>query len=207
MFGSSNKLPGPREIPGLVQNHLLKEKKIEPDLARIFKAVGRQNDKGQKTFDIRIFDPEDATANKVEVKNFLSLDGHPNLIIYEGSYDEKEKKVELVQKNSLSQDVPICSLEDILQKIEGLTEPGATTWFFMARGAGSGGPLGRGAVTIELTPPPAVPGKKYKKYTIYANDVIDMKPIGKGNKLFDSDKAKEVAKWTKEGHCKRSYFG
>jgi hypothetical protein len=205
MFGSGNKLPGPREIPGLVQNYLIKEQKMEPDLARIFKSVVRAHENAKKAFDIRIFDPEDATANKIEVKNYLSLDSTPNLIIYEGSYDEATKKVELVQKNSLSQEVPLCTLEDIQQKIDGLTEPGATIWFLMARGAGSGGPLGRGAVTIELTP--EIPGKKTKKYTIYANDVIDMKPIGKGNKLFDSDKSKEVAKWIKEGHCKRTYFG
>jgi hypothetical protein len=206
MFGLENKLPGPKEAPGLVQNYLIKEHKMDTDLTRIFKAVVvKKGDNGNKSFDIRIFDPEDATANKVEVKNYLSLDAAPNLIIYEGSYDEKQKTVNLVQKNSLSQEVPIVSLEDIQQKIDGLTEPGATTWFFMARGAGSGGPLGRGAVTVELTP--EIPGKKIKKYTIYANDVIDMKPVGKGNKLFDSDKAKEVAKWVKEGHCKRTYFG
>ncbi len=163
MFGSGNKLPGPKEAPGLVQNYLIKEKKMDPDLARIFKAVVRPNDKGEKSFDIRIFDPEDATANKVEVKNYLSLDAKPNLIIYEGTYDEKLKTVDLTQKNSLSQEVPLFSLEEIQLKIEGLTEPGATTWFYMARGAGSGGPLGRGTVTIELTP--EVPGKKLKKYT------------------------------------------
>jgi hypothetical protein len=205
MFGSGNKLSGPKEAPGLVQNYLIKERKMDADLTRIFKAVVRPNDKGQKAFDIRIFDPEDATANKLEVKNYLSLDSHPNLIIYEGSYDEKLKTVDLTQKNSLSQEVTLFSIEEIQKKIEGLTEPGATTWFYMARGAGSGGPLGRGTVTIELTP--EVPGKKYKKYTIYANDCVDMKPVGKGNKLFDSDKAKEVAKWTKEGHCKRTFFG
>jgi len=205
MFGSGNKLPGPREAPGLVQNYLVKEKNMDPELTRIFKVVIRKRDEGKKSFDIRVFDPEDATANKIEVKNYLSLDSAPNLVIYEGTYDEETKKVDLVQKNNLSQEVPICALDEIQRKIEGLTEPGATTWFYMARGAGSGGPLGRGAVTIELTPP--IPNKKTKKYTIYANDVVDMKPVGKGNKLFDSDKGNEVAKWVKEGHCKRTYFG
>jgi hypothetical protein len=205
MFGSGNKLPGPKESPGLVQNYLMKEKNMDADLARIFKAVVRQRDDGKKSFDIRIFDPDDATANKLEVKNYLSLDTHPNLILYEGSFDEATKKVDIAQKNSLAQEVTILSVEDILNKIEGLTEPGSSVFFYMARGAGNGGPLGRGCVTIELTP--EVPGKKIKKYTIYASDVVDMKPAGKGNKIFDSDKSKEVAKWIKEGHCKRTYFG
>ena len=56
---------------------------------------------------------------------------------------------------------------------------------------------------VELTP--QVPEKKRKKYMVYAADVIDMKPVGKGEKLFDSDKAKDIAKWIKEAHHKRLY--
>jgi hypothetical protein len=60
-----------------------------------------------------------------------------------------------------------------------------------------------GAAVIELNP--NYPGKKQKKYIVYMADVIDMQPVGKGDKLFDSDKPKDIARWFKDGHHKRIY--
>jgi hypothetical protein len=40
---------------------------------------------------------------------------------------------------------------------------------------------------------------------VYPTDVIDMQPAGKGQKLFDSDKPKDIARWVKQGHNKREY--
>ncbi len=197
------KLPGPREIPGLVQNHLVAEKKLDPDIARILKAVVHKRENEQKAFDIRIFDDSDAAANQIQVKDFTTLDQHPNMIIYDGWFDEASKKVVLEEKRKAFQDTTIFTLEQIQQKIEGLSEPGSTVFFYMARGPSNGGPLGRGAAVVELSP--QIPGKKQKKYTIYCVDVVNMQPVGKGDKLFDSDKAKDVAKWVKEAHHKRMY--
>jgi hypothetical protein len=39
-----------------------------------------------------------------------------------------------------------------------------------------------------------------KKYIAYRTDVIDMLPMGKGRKVFESDKAKEIAGWIEDGH-------
>jgi hypothetical protein len=36
-------------------------------------------------------------------------------------------------------------------------------------------------------------------------DVIDMKPVGKGQMLFNSDKLKDIARWAKDGYQKRMY--
>lgn len=60
-----------------------------------------------------------------------------------------------------------------------------------------------GAAVIELNP--NYPGKKQKKYIVYPADVIDMQPVGKGQKLFDSDKPKNIARWIKDAHHKRMY--
>jgi hypothetical protein len=73
----------------------------------------------------------------------------------------------------------------------------------MARGSVHGGPLGMGAAVIELNP--NYPGKKQKRYIIYVADVIDMQPVGKGQKLFDSDKPKDITRWLKDSHHKRMY--
>lgn len=198
-----DKLPRPREIPGLVQNHLVGEKKMNPDIAQVLKAVVRKRQNGQEGFNIRIFDESDAIANKIEIKNYTSLDEHPNLVLYDGWFDESSKKLELVEKNKISQDTTIFSQEEVQQKIEELSEPGSTVFFYMARGPSNGGPLGRGASVVELSP--QIQGKKQKKYTLYCVDVVNMRPVNKGDKLFDSDKVKDIAKWIKEAHHKRMY--
>ena len=63
--------------------------------------------------------------------------------------------------------------------------------------------MGRGCAVVELTPP--VAGKKVKKYTIYTADVVDNQPVNKGSKVFDSDKAKNVAVWIKNAHHERMH--
>ena len=196
------RLPGPKSIPDLVGRHLIDEMKMNPDSVPILKAVVRKSPKGEKAFDVRVFDPAEAVVKKVQVKNYASLDEHPNLTIYQGWVDEQSKRVELEKKRTF-QDVTIFTEAEILQKIEGLTEPGNTVFFYLARGPASGGPLGRGAAVVELNP--SYPGKKQKKYNLYTADVDSMEPVGKGQKLFHSDKPKEIASWIKDAHHKRLY--
>jgi hypothetical protein len=124
-------------------------------------------------------------------------------MIYEGWFDERSKQVNLEEKKEVSWDTTIFTQAEIQQKIEALREPGDLVFFYMARGTVHGGPLGMGAAVIELNPNHA--GKKQKKYIIYAADVIDMKPVGKGQKVFDTDKPKDIARWVKNGHEKRMY--
>jgi hypothetical protein len=207
MFGGKKveKLQGPKEIPVLVQNYLMKEKKMDPDLVRVFKAVVRRQDNegNAKAFDIRIFDEGNAVANKIQIKDYTTLDQYPNMIMYDGLFDEKSKEVKLEEKNKFMQETTLFTQDEIQQKIEALSEPGSSVFIYMARGPSNGGPLGRGCAIVELAP--QVAGKKQKKYCIYCSDVVDMKPVNKGDKLFDSDKAKEVAKWIKDAHHKRMY--
>ena len=77
------KLSGPKEIPGPVQNYLVAERKMDPDLVKLLKAVERKSATGA-TFNIRVFDNSEATAKRVQVKDYTSLDECPDLIIYEG---------------------------------------------------------------------------------------------------------------------------
>ena len=76
-------------------------------------------------------------------------------------------------------------------------------FFYLDHGSAHGGPLGTGAAVIEFNP--KYPGKKEKKYNVYVADVIDMQPANKGNKLFGSNKAKQLASWVKSNHNKRLY--
>jgi hypothetical protein len=197
------KLAGPRDIPGPVQNYLVAERKLDPDLVKLLKAVIRKSETEEAPPHIRVFDNSDAVARKLQVKNWASLDEHPDLTIYEGWFDEKSKQVKLEEKKKVNFDIPIFSQAEIQEKIEALKEPGNTALFYMARGGKSGGPLGMGTAVIELNP--NYPGKKQKKYNIYVADVIDMQPVGRGDKVFDSDKPKDIARWVKDGHHKRMY--
>lgn len=193
------KLPKPKEVPGLVAKYLVADKKIEEELVPVFKAVIRKSEKGDKTFDCRIYDEGEAQAMKVQVKDYTTLDAHPDLIVYEGWYDEATKKVELQEKKKVNFNVPLLTQEEITQKIEGLKEPGGSVFFYQARGPAFGGPLGRGAAIVELNP------SKGKKYLISTADVVGMEPVANKQKLFASDKPKDVAKWIKESHHKRMY--
>lgn len=199
----SEKLPKPKALPGIVATHLEKDKIIDPDLVKILLCVVKKKEVGDKAFDIRIFDEAETTVKKVKVNDYTTLDEHPNLVIYEGWYDEHLKKVELEQKKRFCEPVTIFTEPEIRQKIEALNQPGSTVYFYLARGPTFGGPLGRGAAVVELNP--HYPGKKQKKYIIYTADVDGMEPVGKGTKLYDSDKSKEIATWIKDGHQKRIY--
>jgi len=196
------KLSGPKEIPGPVQNYLVAERKMDPDLVKLLKVVECKSTTGA-TFDIRVFDASEAIAKKVQVKDYTSLDECPDLIIYEGWFDEGAKQVKLEEKKKVNFDTPIFTQAEIQQKIEALKEPGNTVFFYLARGGKSGGPLGMGASIVELNP--NYPGKKQKKYIVYTADVTDMQPVGKGDKMFESDKPKDIAHWVKEIHHKRMY--
>jgi hypothetical protein len=196
------KLSGPKEIPVPLQNYLVAEKKIDPDLVKLLRAVQRKNTDGT-TYDFRIFDHSEAIAKKVEVADYSSLDARPDLIIYEGSSDDGAKQVKLEEKKKVNWDTPVFTQAEIQQKIEALKEPGCTVFFYTNRGGKHGGPLGMGAAIIELNP--NYPGKKEKKYNIYNVDVIDMEPAPKGRKAHDGDKPKEIARWVKSLHDKRAY--
>jgi hypothetical protein len=196
------KLSGPKEIPRPVQNYLVAERKMDPALVKLLKAVERKGTTGA-TLNIRIFDDSEAMARKVQVKDYTSLNECPDLIIYEGWFDEGAKQVNLEEKKKVNWDTPIFTQAEIQQKIEALKEPGDTVFFYAAAGNKRGGPLGMGASVIELNPD--YPGKKQKKYIMYTADVIDMQPVNKGDKIYDSDKPKDIASWITGSHRKRMY--
>jgi len=201
--GEEKRVLGPKEIPGLVQNYLVAERKMDAGLVKLLKSVVDKSATEGKGYNIRIFDESEALAKKIQVKDYTSLDEHPDLIIYEGWLDEGEKQVKLEEKKVMSFDTPIFTEDEIRQKIEALVEPGSSVFFYVDHGSAYGGPLGKGATVIELNP--NYPGKKQKKYNVYVADVIDMQPADKGNKLFDVNEPKRVASWVKRNHNKRLY--
>jgi hypothetical protein len=199
----AEKLPGPRNIPNLVEKELVSKYKVDTDLVQLLKAVVCKRPQRETEFDCRVFDQSEADARQVQIRDYNSLDEHPDLVLYEGWFDEGTKHAEMAEKNKPNFDVPLFTENEINQKIEALTEAGSTVFFYQARGPGRGGPLGMGAAIIELNPDYL--RKKGKKYNVFTDNVINMQPAGKKQKLFDSNKSKEIAHWVKEAHHKRMY--
>ena len=202
-MAKTEKLSGPREIPALVQKKLVADKKISADLVKLFKSVVRKRPETETAMDCRIFDPSEATANEIDIKNYTTLDEHPELVLFEGWFDEHSQQVEMAQKKQFNYDIPISTEAEMEQKIAALTEPGSTTFFYLARGPAYGGPLGQGAAIIELNP--NLQEKKAKKYNIYTANVIGIEPKTNKLKLFDTDKPKQIVQWLKQSHHQRVY--
>lgn len=197
------KLAGPRALTELVQKHLTAETGMDPVLAGLLKAVVQKGANQETGLQIRVFDESEAQAKKIQVKDYSSLDGRPDLIIYDGWFDEGSKQVKLEDRNRANLETTIFTEAEILEKIDALTETASKIFFYMATGAQHGGPLGMGAAVIKLNPDH--PGKGQKKYNVYRTDVVDMQPVDKAEKDFGQNKSKDVANWVKGSHCKRMY--
>ena len=87
------KLQGPKEIPEPVGRDLVVNLHKDPDWVWSLKSVLRRRQEGKDIYDVRVFDASEVNSKKVVVKNFTSLDGHPELILFEGWYNKKTREV------------------------------------------------------------------------------------------------------------------
>ncbi len=197
---TAEKLPSPKNLPDIVSKYLAAGNKVNTDCLSFLKLVSKPRGNEAKAVDIRIFDPSDAEARGVSIKNYNDLTENPAMIVGEGWMDETAKKVEITV-NGKFEKPKIYSLDEISRQIESLQNPGSSVFFFLAAGPGAGGPLGRGAAIVRLNG--ASENKKAKKYSILTTNVIDNLPVKGESHLFDTDKAKDAAKWVADGHKPR----
>lgn len=90
-----HKLPRPKDIPEPVGRYLVVELGKNPDWVWNLKAVIRPRSDAKERYDVRILNLSTAAQAKVIVKDYTSLDEHPEVILYEGWYDKKSFKVEI----------------------------------------------------------------------------------------------------------------
>ncbi|MFC2019289.1 hypothetical protein ACFLU4_04950 [Chloroflexota bacterium] len=88
------KLPKPKEILDILARYVVTECNGEPDLVWRLKNVLRPRGVNG-TFDFRIFDSTQTIEAKVAVKDYTSLDGHPELILYEGWFDKNSGHIDI----------------------------------------------------------------------------------------------------------------
>ena len=93
----SEKLPGPKTIPDPVGSTLVVQFKEDPAWAWALKAVMKPKEE-KDVFDIRVFSDSTAVSAKISVKDYHSLDDHPDTILYDGIYDKKKKRAQLQKK-------------------------------------------------------------------------------------------------------------
>ena len=86
------KLPGPKKIPDPVASYMVTKMKKDPNWAWKLKGVVRPTGK-EKAFYCRVFDETQTAKAGVEVKDWTSLDEHPELILWEGYFDKETNTV------------------------------------------------------------------------------------------------------------------
>lgn len=88
------KLPSPKEITDIVGRHLIVQMHKDPDWVWGLKAVIRRRRPEVKTeFDFRIFEQRSVSAEGVRVRNYNTLDEHPEFILFSGWFDKRALQV------------------------------------------------------------------------------------------------------------------
>ena len=94
------KLPGPKELPDAVGRKLVVEMDLDPDWAWSLKALIRPRETDKHIRDFRIFDPNKSLAAGISVKNFESLDAHPNQILFAGWLNRDTGEIQITSGSS-----------------------------------------------------------------------------------------------------------
>jgi hypothetical protein len=92
------KVSKPKDIPEPVGRYLIVELGQNPDWVWHLKSVMRPRQEEKDCYDVRVFDEGKAAQKNVTVKDYTSLDEHPELILYEGWFDKRSYKVEIEEK-------------------------------------------------------------------------------------------------------------
>ena len=92
----------PKELPQAIGQYLIVKLNNDPDWVGGLRAVLRQSSESISTYNIRIFEKKQATLEGAVVKDYRSLDHYPELIFYEGRYNEVTGKFLIEEKGLLT---------------------------------------------------------------------------------------------------------
>ena len=87
----------PKDLPSPVGRALVVEMKQEPDWVWTLKCVMQPAGEETRVYDLRVFDPGQASARSVLIKNYSTLDEHPELILYSGIYYKEDNKFRILK--------------------------------------------------------------------------------------------------------------
>ncbi|BBO70341.1 hypothetical protein DSCA_42710 [Desulfosarcina alkanivorans] len=89
------KLPRPRDLPEEVGRKMVVAMKLDPDLVWSLKYVSRPMELHRSASEFRIYDPATAHHKGLVVKNWISLDDFPDMVLYTGNYDKSTSTVDI----------------------------------------------------------------------------------------------------------------
>jgi hypothetical protein len=87
--------PGrPKDLPYPIGRYLVVDLNKNPDWVWSLKCVMLEKNES-KLFDIRVFDVAKANNAQVQVRDYTSLDNHPEMILFEGWFNKKTNQFEI----------------------------------------------------------------------------------------------------------------
>ena len=97
----ANGLPPPKSIPDAVGRYLVVTLGKNPDWVWNLKAVTRSNGGDKDTFEVRVFDASQAADKGIKVRDYLTFDEHPEMILYEGWFNKRtsDSKIQAKEKS------------------------------------------------------------------------------------------------------------
>ena len=95
-----SKLPGPKFVPDIVGGHLVTDYKQNPDWVWKLKSVVRKRENSRSVFDIRVFDEVEVATKNIKIANYNSFDEHPELVLFEGWFDNDLRELQVEDKRA-----------------------------------------------------------------------------------------------------------
>ncbi len=90
------KLKGPRELPSQVRMYLVVKEKLDPDWVWTLRCVERRCHGDMRLkYEFRLYSDAQAGLAGVKVDNYLSLDDHPELVLFTGWYYRRTAGIEI----------------------------------------------------------------------------------------------------------------
>ena len=91
----SAKLGRPKALPQQIGQYLVLNEKMDPDWVWNLKCVLNARSDNKHAFDFRVFSMVDAASKGVAVKDYGTLETHPELILFHGWYNKTTNQIEL----------------------------------------------------------------------------------------------------------------
>lgn len=119
------KLPGPRSIDDFVGRSLVVTLKKDPNWVWELKCVKRPRADIKQQFDFRVFSDSDVARARVKIRDFTSLDDHPELILFQGWLDKASMEVHFEEKTPAAVKAPAVEMVPAMKKAPAAGEPPA----------------------------------------------------------------------------------
>lgn len=93
------KFDQPKELPSRVGKYIVVDLKYDPDWVWSLRILTVPRGDEKTLVDFRIFDPEKARLQGLDLRDYNSLDSHPEAVLFEGWYNRRTWEMEVQPAN------------------------------------------------------------------------------------------------------------